>query len=95
MKTICISVGSAPCLVRVSRDMAGGVNELTSKEKKDGWILLFNGKDLPVGVSTTATACPTTGLWKMAPMKVFCHPDVKAGRGAGGDLIHFPEIPEF
>lgn len=92
MKTICISLLSVLLLVScgVSRDMAGGVNELTSKEKKDGWILLFNGKDFTGWRQYNGNSVPDNWVVEDGTMKVFCHPDVKAGRGAGGDLIYFP-----
>ena len=57
-------------------------NTLTEKEKKQGWTLLFNGKDF-----TGWRQCNNTGMapnWVIEDeaMKVFTAPGKKPGHGA-------------
>lgn len=63
-------------------------NTLTEKEKKQGWTLLFNGKDF-----TGWRQCNNTGMapnWVIEDeaMKVFTAPGKKPGHGAGGDILY-------
>ncbi len=62
-------------------------NTLTSKERKEGWILLFNGKDLTGWRQYNGTGMPAN--WKIEDnaMKVFTAEGKKPGQGAGGDII--------
>ena len=61
---------------------------MTEKEKKQGWTLLFNGKDF-----TGWRQCNNTGMapnWVIEDeaMKVFTAPGKKPGHGAGGDILY-------
>jgi len=64
------------------------VNKLTSKEKREGWTLLFNGKDFTGWRQYNGTAMPAN--WKIEDnaMKVFTGEGRKPGQGAGGDIIY-------
>jgi hypothetical protein len=67
------------------------VNKLTRKEKKAGWVLLFNGIDFSGWRQCNGTAMPAN--WKIEDdaMKVFTAPDKKPGSGAGGDILYSPK----
>lgn len=67
--------------------MAQKPNTLTSKEKKDGWVLLFNGKDFAGWRQCNGKQMPTN--WKIDDnsMMVFTAPDKKPGSGSNGDIV--------
>jgi len=66
-------------------------NTLTSKEKKDGWVLLFNGKNFEGWRQCNGNAMPAN--WKIEDnaMKVFTGEGKKEGQGAGGDILYAPK----
>lgn len=67
--------------------MAQKPNTLTPKEKKEGWTLLFNGKDFTGWRKCNGKAMPTN--WKIDDnsMMVFTAPDKKPGSGSDGDIV--------
>lgn len=66
------------------------VNTLTAKEKKAGWILLFNGKDFTGWRQCNGTEMPKNWVIEDNAMKVFTAPDKKPGQGSNGDIIYAP-----
>ena len=64
------------------------VNKLTKKEKKEGWVLLFNGKDFDGWRKCNGTAMPAN--WKLDDnaMNVFTGEGKKPGQGADGDVVY-------
>jgi hypothetical protein len=64
------------------------LNKLSPKELKDGWVLLFNGKDFNGWRQVNATTMPKN--WKIEDnvMEVFAAEGKKPGQGAGGDIIY-------
>lgn len=64
------------------------VNTLTAKEKKAGWILLFNGKDFTGWRQYNGTEMPKNWVIEDNAMKVFTAPDKKPGQGSNGDIIY-------
>lgn len=64
-----------------------GVNELTKKEKKNGWVLLFNGTDFTGWRQCNGTEMPIN--WKIDDnaMKVFTGEGKNPGSGAKGDIL--------
>lgn len=64
------------------------VNQLTKKEKKEGWHLLFNGKDFDGWRKCNGTAMPSN--WKIEDnaMHVFTAEDKKPGQGSDGDILY-------
>ncbi len=64
-----------------------GVNKLTKKEKKNGWVLLFNGTDFSGWRQCNGTEMPKN--WKIEDnaMKVFTGEGKKPGSGANGDIL--------
>jgi hypothetical protein len=63
------------------------VNKLTKKEKKEGWVLLFDGKDFGGWRKCNGTAMPAN--WKIEDnaMNVFIGEGKKPGQGADGDIV--------
>lgn len=64
------------------------MNKLTNKEKKAGWILLFNGKDFSGWRQYNGTEMPKNWIIEDNSMKVFTAEGKNVGSGAGGDLIY-------
>lgn len=67
------------------------VNKLSSKEKSDGWELLFNGKNFKGWRQCNGNAMPAN--WKIEDnsMKVFTGEGKKDGQSAGGDILYSPK----
>jgi hypothetical protein len=63
------------------------LNKLTPKEKKAGWILLFNGKDFSGWRQCNGTAMPVNWVIEDNAMKVFTGEGKKPGSGSNGDII--------
>jgi len=64
------------------------VNNLSSEEKKAGWMLLFNGKDFTGWRQCNGTGMPKNWIIEENAMKVFTAPDKKPGQGSDGDIIY-------
>lgn len=64
------------------------VNELTGKEKKAGWVLLFNGKDFTGWRQCNGTEMPKNWTIEDNAMKVFTGEGKKPGQGSNGDIIY-------
>jgi hypothetical protein len=62
-------------------------NTLTSQEKKDGWVLMFNGKDFDGWRQCNGTAMPKNWVIEDNAMKVFTGEGKEPGQGAGGDIL--------
>ncbi len=65
-----------------------GTNKLTKKEKKDGWVLLFNGTDFSGWRKCNGTEMPKNWIIEENAMKVFTGEGKKPGSGAGGDILY-------
>jgi hypothetical protein len=63
-------------------------NSIGSKEKKEGWVLLFNGKDFTGWRQCNGTAMPANWVIDDNAMKVFTGEGKKPGQGSGGDIIY-------
>ncbi len=64
------------------------LNTLSKKEKKAGWILLFNGKDFSGWRQCNGTEMPKNWVLEEGAMKVFTGEGKKPGQGADGDIIY-------
>jgi len=64
------------------------VNKLTGKEKKAGWILLFNGKDFTGWRQCNGSEMPKNWIIEENAMKVFTGEGKKPGQGSNGDIIY-------
>lgn len=63
-------------------------NTLSAKEKKEGWILLFNGSDFTGWRQCNGTEMPKNWVIEDDAMKVLTGEGKKPGQGAGGDIIY-------
>lgn len=67
---------------------SSGQNTLTPKEKKDGWILMFNGKDFNGWRQCNGTAMPKNWTIEDNAMKVFTGEGKQPGSGSNGDIVY-------
>ena len=63
-------------------------NKLTGKEKKAGWVLLFNGKDFAGWRQCNGTGMPKNWIIEENAMKVFTGEGKNPGQGSNGDIIY-------
>jgi hypothetical protein len=66
-------------------------NTLSKKEKKEGWILLFNGKNFDGWRQCNGTVMPANWIIEDDAMKVVIGEGKKPGQGANGDILYAPE----
>lgn len=71
---------AVPCLAQKP-------NTLTAKEKKQGWTLLFDGKDFNGWRQCNGTAMPANWVIDDNAMKVFTAEGKKPGQGSNGDIV--------
>ena len=64
------------------------VNKLSKKEKKAGWILLFNGSDFDGWRRCNGTEMPANWVIEDDAMKVLLGEGKKPGQGSGGDILY-------
>jgi len=62
-------------------------NKLSREEKKNGWELMFNGKNFDGWRQYNGTAMPANWEIEDGAMKVFLGEGKSQGQGAGGDII--------
>ena len=62
-------------------------NKLTRKEKRNGWELLFNGKNFDGWRQCNGTDMPANWEIEDGAMKVFTGEGKNPGQGAGGDIL--------
>jgi hypothetical protein len=84
---ILISVCIAAMMISMPSS-AQGLNKLSSKEKKEGWVLLFNGKNFTGWRQCNGTEMPKNWIIEEKAMKVFTGEGKKPGQGANGDIIY-------
>jgi len=64
------------------------VNTLTSEEKKEGWVLLFDGKDFRGWRQCNGTGMPANWIIDDDAMKVFTVEGKNPGEGSNGDILY-------
>lgn len=62
-------------------------NQLSNKEKKEGWTLLFNGTTFDGWRQCNGTAMPANWEIEDGAMKVFTGEGKQPGQGANGDIL--------
>jgi hypothetical protein len=65
-----------------------GMNTLTAKEKKEGWVLMFNGKDFNGWRQCNGTEMPKNWVIEEGAMKVFTGVGKNPGQGSNGDIVY-------
>lgn len=87
-RNIIVSLLCATALI-ISMPLLGQkINKLTGKEKKAGWVLLFNGKDFTGWRQCNGTEMPKNWIIEDNAMKVFTGEGKKPGQGSNGDIIY-------
>lgn len=90
-KLVTVAAALSVSLAAVARAQAPAVNTLTDAEKKQGWVLLFNGKDFDGWRQVNNTTMPANWTIEDQAMKVFTAADKKPGQGSGGDVLYHPK----
>lgn len=87
-RKILLPLGCALALLIAVPAISQEVNKLTKQEKKEGWVLLFNGKNFDGWRQCNGTAMPAN--WKIDDnaMEVFTAPGKKPGEGSNGDVVY-------
>src|SRR5512137_267127 len=75
-------------MILTTEAFSQNINQLTAKEKKEGWVLLFNGKDFTGWRQCNGTAMPANWIIEDNAMKVFTGAGKKPGSGSNGDIIY-------
>lgn len=64
------------------------LNQLTKSEKKEGWVLLFNGQDFSGWRQCNGTDMPKNWIIEEDAMKVLLGEGKNPGQGANGDILY-------
>ena len=86
-RNILLTLSLAGALLIALPGVSQTVNQLTSKEKKEGWKLLFNGQNFDGWRQCNGTAMPANWVINEDAMKVFTGEGKKPGDGANGDIL--------
>lgn len=87
-RNIVLSLSCLAVILITLPSFGQGVNKITSKEKKEGWVLLFNGKDFKGWRQCNGTAMPENWTIEENAMKVLLGEGKNPGSGSGGDIIY-------
>lgn len=87
-KNLFLTISLAFVLLISGQVFAQSLNKLSKKEKKDGWVLLFNGKNFDGWRQCNGTAMPANWVLEEDAMKVFTAADKKPGQGSNGDVLY-------
>src|SRR5450759_5656729 len=86
-RNIILSLACLAAMLIMPPSFGQDVNKLTAKEKKDGWVLLFNGKDFKGWRQCNGTAMQKNWVIEDGTMKVFTAEGKKPGEGSNGDIV--------
>ena len=87
-KTVCLGLAMMAALVLCVQTSAQKVNQLTKKEKKAGWVLLFDGKSFDGWRQCNGTEMPKNWTIEEDAMKVVIGEGKQPGSGANGDIVY-------
>ena len=87
-KTVLLSLALIAALALCLPASAQKVNQLTKKEKKAGWVLLFDGKTFDGWRQCNGTAMPKNWVLEENAMKVVIGEGKQPGSGANGDIVY-------
>jgi hypothetical protein len=86
-RNIILSIACVVVMLSMLPACSQGVNKLTEKEKKDGWILLFNGNDFDGWRQCNGTEMPKNWIIEDNAMKVYTGEGKDPGKGSNGDIL--------
>jgi hypothetical protein len=87
-KNIFLTLSVAIALIIALPMFAQEVNKISAKEKKEGWVMLFNGKNFDGWRQCNGTVMPKNWIIEENAMKVFTGEGKNPGQGANGDIIY-------
>ncbi|MCP4310772.1 MAG: DUF1080 domain-containing protein [Bacteroidetes bacterium] len=91
-RNIIASITLVACMLIMLPVTGQSVNKLTSKEKKEGWVLLFSGSDFSGWRQCNGSEMPKNWIIEDDAMKVFTGEGKKPGQGANGDILFGDKI---
>ena len=86
-RNIIFSLSCTAAMLIMLSSTSQGQNNLTEKEKKDGWVLLFNGKDFKGWRQCNGTTMPKNWVIENGTMKVFTAEGNTPGQPSNGDIV--------
>ena len=86
-KNIFLTLSLAAALLIALPTFAQELNKLSKQEKKEGWTLLFNGKNFEGWRQCNGTVMPKNWAIDQDAMKVFTGEGKQPGQGANGDIV--------
>ena len=86
-RNIIFSLSCTAAMLIMLSSISLGQNNLTEKEKKDGWVLLFNGKDFKGWRQCNGTTMPKNWVIENGTMKVFTAVGNTPGQPSNGDIV--------
>lgn len=86
-RNILATVLLAVFVLATTGSFAQKTNKLTNKEKKEGWVLLFDGNSFDGWRQCNGDAMPANWTIEDNAMKVFLGEGKKEGQGANGDIL--------
>jgi Domain of Unknown Function (DUF1080) len=87
-RNIIFSIACVAAMLIMLPSFGQAVNKLSAKEKKEGWVLLFNGKDFSGWRQCNGTAMPKNWIIEDNSMKVVTGEGKKPGQGSNGDVVY-------
>src|ERR1035437_7899469 len=87
-KNILFSLSLAVVLLTAFPALAQKMNQLSAQEKKEGWVLLFNGKNFDGWRQCNGTAMPKNWTIEQDAMKVSTAEGKTPGQPSGGDILY-------
>lgn len=87
-KNFVLTLSLFAALLIAAPSFAQKVNKLSKAEKKEGWTLLFNGKNFNGWRQCNGTEMPVNWVLEDDAMKVFTGEGKKPGQGANGDILY-------
>ncbi|MGE4569133.1 MAG: DUF1080 domain-containing protein [Bacteroidales bacterium] len=87
-KPVFLGLAIVAALVLCLPVSAQKVNQLTKKEKKAGWVLLFDGKSFDGWRQCNGTQMPKNWTIEEDAMKVLIGEGKQPGSGANGDIVY-------
>ncbi len=87
-RIILLSLVSAAAMLTVLPTCGQAINKLTAKERKAGWMLLFDGKDFKGWRQFNGSVMPKNWIIEDGAMKVVLGEGKEPGEGSDGDIIY-------